>query len=66
MRIIKAHKILKGFFLVFACADILFLKNRSPKASNLAKNSNFSILSLLVLAILVTIATGKRKIKAKI
>ena len=24
------------FFLVFACADIKFLKNRSPKASNLA------------------------------
>ena len=26
MRIITAHNILKVFFLVFACADILFLK----------------------------------------
>ena len=26
MRIITAHNILKGFFLVFACADIKFLK----------------------------------------
>ena len=33
-------------FLAFACADILFLKNRSPEASNLAQNGNFSILSL--------------------
>ena len=66
MRIITAHNILKGFFfLVFACADILFLKNRSPKASNLAQNSNFSFVSLF-LVILVTIATGKRKIKARI
>ena len=40
-----AHNILKGFF-VFACADILFLKNRSEKALNLAQNDNFSILSL--------------------
>ena len=46
MRIITAHNILKGFFLVFACADIEFLKNRSPKAANLALNGNFSILSL--------------------
>ena len=27
---------IKSIFLVFACADILFLKNWSPKASNLA------------------------------
>ena len=29
MKIITAHNILKGF-LVFACADIKFLRNRSP------------------------------------
>ena len=40
-----AHNILK-VFLVFACADILFLKNRPEKALNLAQNGNFSILGL--------------------
>ena len=65
MRIITAHNILKGFS-VFACADISFLKNRSPKASNLALNGNFSILSLFCRPFLVTIATGKSKIHARI
>ena len=36
------HNIL-NFFLAFACADILFLKNWSPNALNLAQNDNFSI-----------------------
>ena len=43
-----AHNVyLKGFFLVSAFANILFLKNRSEKALNLAKTDNFSILGLL-------------------
>ena len=45
MRIITAHKIFKGF-LVFSCADVEFLKNRSLKALNLVRNGNFTILSL--------------------
>ena len=43
-----AFKYIKRVFLVFACADIQFLKNRSEKALNLAQNDNFSILSLFV------------------
>ena len=41
-----AHDILKDFWGVFSCADILFLKNQSPKASHLVPNENFSVLSL--------------------
>ena len=40
-----AHKLFKGFFLVFACADIELLKIGLQKALNLAQNGNFSILS---------------------
>ena len=40
-----AH-IYKKVVLVFACADIVFLKNRSEKALNLAQNGNFSISGL--------------------
>ena len=44
IRIITTHNILKGCFL-FSCADISFLKNRSPKAFNLVQN--MAILLLL-------------------
>ena len=37
-----AHNILKGF-LVFSCADVLFLKNRSLKALNLVKKKAISL-----------------------
>ena len=56
MRNIVSHNILKVFFFVFSCADIEFLKNRSPKALNLVQNGNFSILRPILSAIFVTLA----------
>ena len=48
MKIVKAHNILKGFLSInkFSCANILFLKIRSPKALKLVRNGNFSILKV--------------------
>ena len=47
MRIIIAHNMLKEF-LVFSCADNLFLKFRSLKALNLVKKGNFSFYAYFV------------------
>ena len=41
-------------FFIFACADILFLKQRFEKAINLAQNGNFSILGLFWRPFLLT------------
>ena len=65
MRIITAHNILKGF-LIFACADILFLKNSASKSFKFCQNWQFLYFKPILSAILVTIATGKSKIKARI
>ena len=64
IRIITEHNILKGF-LVFAIADIS-LKTLVPK--NLKQNLKWQFLYFkpILYAILVTIATGKSKIYARI
>ena len=60
MRIITAHNISK-VFLVFACADIQFLKMSVSKSLKFDLNWQFLYFKPILLAILVTIATGKVK-----
>ena len=55
----------KWFFLVFACADNLFLKIGLQKPQIWLK-WQFLYFKPILSAILVTIATGKSKIKARI
>ena len=50
---------LKVVFFCNSCAVIEFLKNRSPKASNLVQNGNFSNFKPILPAIFVTIAMVK-------
>ena len=63
MRIITAHNILKGFFLVFACPN---LKKSVSKSLNFGIKWKFLYFKSILLAILVTTATGKSKINARI
>ena len=61
---ITAHNILiVFFFFVFSCVDILFLNNQSPKAINLVKNGNLSMLRLFWRPFFVNIATVKFKFR---
>ena len=63
-----AHNILKRF-LVFACADIslyLILKKSVSKSLKFGIKWQFLYFKPILSPILVTIATGKSKIKARI
>ena len=65
MKIIKAHNILKGFFGICLCW-YLILKNWVSKSLKFGLKWQFLYFKPILLAILVTIATGKSKTNAKI
>ena len=67
MRIITAHNILKGFFGICLCWYLILKKSvsKSLKFGNFSKWQFFYFKSILT-SILVTIATGKSKINARI
>ena len=60
MRIIMAHNILKGFFGICLCW-YLILKKSVSKSLKFGLKWPFLDFKPILLAILVTIATGKRK-----
>ena len=65
MRIIKAHNILKGVFGICLCW-YLFLKKSVSKSLKFGLKWQFLFFKPILSAILVTIATGKSKINARI
>ena len=65
MRIITAHNILKVFFGICLCW-YLFLKKLVSKSLKFSLKWQFLYFKPILLAFLVTIATGKSKINARI
>ena len=65
MRIITAHNILKGFYGTCLCW-YLILKKSVSKSLKFGLNWQFLYFKPILSAILVTIATGKSNINAKI
>ena len=65
MRIIMAHNILKGFFGICLCW-YLILKKSVSKSLKFGLKWQFLYFKPILSSILVTIATGKSKINARI
>ena len=66
MRIIIAHNILKGFFFGICLCWYLILKKSVSKSLKFGLKWQFLYFKPILSAILVTIATGKSKINARI
>ena len=66
MRIITAHNILKVFFFGICLCWYLILKNSVSKSLKFGLKWQFLYFKPILLAILVTIATCKSKINARI